>query len=518
MRDILDKLDYLTESTGLANRKAGDIFKNSAGDQITFVGLAFTPSDGGKLEPEQLSDAIQMATREAGDIQWQNEMSARSGGFAIASFDSEKGPIHFGFFLQEVKPNPKDNKIKNVIGDYRYAGAAAAKTQANMSPQDLLTNKTNLTVRDIMLQLSDSLGTESPLYYIAHQVATNAGYPITVKVPEGLSFTGFRDYFCEILQPIALQTGNYKGNAAEAAQVFFGVPSFEGSTISFDDSKNAGLSDSVLELPDGRYVKVSSKGEKGAEASVKNLLDEVENVQNPELLEKYSDVIELIETMRTNGQAGAPLALGVRYGIIDETDAEFIKSLKKIKPIPLDSIKNLTVGGYDPSKNLISLAMGRKTKRPESTVLYYHLIAAVAHKVAEKVNTDTNFGKAASEILNNGALVQVYTNAKQTGDSWVLDAFKSVYPSKAVTGVVLSAGKNYSSTEIKGNFTFKILRNGAKADAEPSETDQATDSAADIDLTKAAEKITNPVKSILATKKKQDIEMSPDLGRAKRRK
>jgi hypothetical protein len=192
--------------------------------------------------------------------------------------------------------------------------------------------------------------------------------------------------------------------------------------------------------------------------------------------------------------------------------------LKKIKPIPLDSIKNLTVGGYDPSKNLISLAMGRKTKRPESTVLYYHLIAAVAHKVAEKVNTDTNFGKAASEILNNGALVQVYTNAKQTGDSWVLDAFKSVYPSKAVTGVVLSAGKNYSSTEIKGNFTFKILRNGAKADAEPSETDQATDSAADIDLTKAAEKITNPVKSILATKKKQDIEMSPDLGRAKRRK
>ena len=513
MRDILNTLDIITESTGLANRKPGDIFKNSAGDQMTFVGLSFTPEEGGKLEPDQLRDAVAMATNEAGDIQWQNG-SARAGGFAIASFDSETGPLHFGFFLQEVKPNPKDNKIKNVIGDYKYAGAAAAKTQANMSPQDLLTNKTNLTVRDIMLQLSESLGTDSPLYYIAHQVATNGGYPITVKAPEGLSFTGFRDYFCEILQPMALQTGNYKGNAAEAAQVFFGVPSFEGSTISFDTSKNAGLSDSVLELPDGRYVKVSSKGEKGADASVKNLLNEVENVQNTELLEKYSEVIELIETMQTSGQAGAPLVLGVKYGIINEADAEFIKSLKKIRPIPLESTNDITVNGMNPSKNIINLAMGRKTKRPEAVSLYYHLIAAVAHKVAEKINTNTNFGQAASEILNNGALVQVYTNAKQTGDTWVLDAFRSVYPSKAVTGVVLSAGKNYSSTEIKGNFTFKILRNGAKPDAEPSETDQATDSEVDTDLVKSAEKIVSPKTSVLVRKKRDTDDT--DLGRAKR--
>ena len=142
MRDFLNKLDILLESTGLANRKSGDIFKNSAGDQITFVGIAFTPEEGGKLDPEQLRDAVAMATNEAGDIQWQNG-SARAGGFAIASFDSETGPLHFGFFLQEVKPNPKDNKIKNVIGDYKFAGAAAAKTQAKMTPQDLLTNKTN---------------------------------------------------------------------------------------------------------------------------------------------------------------------------------------------------------------------------------------------------------------------------------------------------------------------------------------------------------------------------------------
>jgi hypothetical protein len=505
MRDILDKLDFLIESKGLANRKPGDIFKNSAGDQITFGGLAFTPTEGGKLDPDQLVDAIAMATTQAGEIQWQNEQSARSGGFAIATFDSETGPLYFGFFLQEVKPNPTDNKIKNVFGDYQYAGAAAVKTQAKMTPQDLLTNKLNLSVRDIMMQLSESLGTDSPLYYVAHQVATGASFPITVKASPELSFTGFRDFFCEILHPIALQTGNFTGNAIEAAERFFGTASFKDTTISFDSSKNAGLSDSVLELPDGRYVKVSSKGKTGADASVKNLLDEISNVQDPKILKEYSEIIELIETIKSNGQAGAPLVLGVSYGIIDDSDATTIQRLKGKAPISLQN-----VGRSGLSKNLVKLAKERTTKRPDSVSLYYHLIAAVAHKVAKKINAETNFSESASKILNNGALVQVYTNAKQTGDIWVLEAFKSVYPSTAVTGVLLRAGKNYSSTDIKGNFAFKILRNGAKADPEPNETEQSTDSAVDTDLVKAAKKITDP--KVLT--KKKDTE--PSIGRSKR--
>jgi hypothetical protein len=510
MRDLLDKLQFIAESTGLSNRKPGDIFKNSAGQTITFSNIAFFPEEGGKLDTTQLRDVLASVTNQLGNIEWQNA-AARAGGFAIASFDSEAGPVHFGFFLQEVKPNPKDNKIKNVIGDYKYAGAAAAKTQAKMTPQDLLTNKLNLTARDIMLQLSETLGTDSPLYYIAHQVATGAPFPIEVEASEQLSFTGFRDYFCEILQPIALQNGNYEGNASDAAQKFFGEPSFANTSINFDDSKNAGLSDSVLELPDGRYVKISSKGEKGAEASVKNLEDEVSNVQDPKLLRKYNDVIELIREMRQAGQAGAPLILGIRYGIIDETDAELIKSLKGFKPIPLKSIKDVTMHGARVSKNLIKLASERKTKRPEAVALYYHLIAAVAHKVAEKVNEETNFSQAASEILNNGALVQVYTNATQSGNKWILGAFNTVYPSKAVTGVVLSAGKNYSSTEIKGNFTFKILRNGAKASMLDDTEIETGKEETPPELATVAPDITEP-KVI----KQSNIQPKADIGRSKR--
>lgn len=51
-------------------------------------------------------------------------------------------------------------------------GKAAAKTQAGLTPQDLLTNKNNLDIAGIMNQLATKLGTDNPLYYVAHHIAT----------------------------------------------------------------------------------------------------------------------------------------------------------------------------------------------------------------------------------------------------------------------------------------------------------------------------------------------------------
>jgi len=46
MRDILNSLQYITESTGLAGRKAGDVFRNPDGNEITFQELKFFPEGG----------------------------------------------------------------------------------------------------------------------------------------------------------------------------------------------------------------------------------------------------------------------------------------------------------------------------------------------------------------------------------------------------------------------------------------------------------------------------------------
>jgi len=49
-----------------------------------------------------------------------------------------------------------------------------------------------------------------------------------------------------------------------------------------------------------------------------------------------------------------------------------------------------------------------------------------------------------------------------------------VYPSNTVTGVLMRADKTYMSTQGKGNFVFKILKNGA-SDAETEIADVSTD-------------------------------------------
>lgn len=150
------------------------------------------------------------------------------------------------------------------------------------------------------------------------------------------------------------------------------------------------------------------------------------------------------------------MKLGVRFGIIDEGDVDTIRDFKKMPPLPLEKGKLLG------SKKLQALVSNRKTDNPDNVNMYFHSIAAVAHKVAEYVNQNTNFSQAASEILNNGALIQTYTKATEKGDQWILNSFDTVWPSNTVTGVSFSASKTYYSTGIKGNFTFKILRNGAK--------------------------------------------------------
>jgi len=467
MRDILDKLEQLNESTGLANRKAGDVFRDGSGNEMVFNNIRFFPEQGGKLEPNELDMVVRQVSDElSSDIKWLNAKSPRSGGFAVSSFTTPEGELFFGRYLENVKPDFAGNYIPNQIGDYRFAGKAAAKIQSGLTPQDLLTDRIDLTVDDILKQLASKLGTDNALYKVAYGLANGEPLPMTFDAPADESFTGFRDYFCEILQPIALQRGQYTGNAGEAAEIFLGG-TFEGTLISFDDSKTAGLSDSIMTNSEGKSIKVSTKGGKGATASTKNLIDSVNELQETDngrkLIAKYEDTIEIMREIQKRGQAGAPLYLGMKYDIIDENDARKILEMKNEAPINLSDIDELGL-----SDNLVKLAKGRGTANTEKVNLYYHLMAAVAFKAADEVNDKTDFSKAAADILNNGALVQVYTKAKEGKGQWTLSEFNTVYPGDSIKGVYLSASKTYYSTGIKGNYTFKIDKGQGKPKEEPN--------------------------------------------------
>ena len=457
MRDILEKLEKMNESTGLAGRKSGDVFRNPNGDEIVFNDIKFFPEEGGKLEPAELDKVLQQVNAQTNNsIEWMNKRDASTGGFTVISFNSPDGERFFGRYLKQVKSNTTDNFVPNHVADFKLASKSALKMQSGLAPQDLLSKLDNLTVNEILKQLSGSLGPKSVLYSVAYRLAKGEPLPMSFAIPEGVSFSAFRDYFCEILQPIALQNGQYTGNAGEAAEKFLGG-SFQNTLISFDFAKTAGLSDSTMTNSEGKFIKISSKGGKGAEASSKNLISSIDelakSLEGKKLLDKYADIIETLHEIKSQGQAEAPLYLGVKFGIIDEDEASQIRNLKNNKSMNTDDIKSL-----DLSPNLVKLSKSRTPTNSESVSMYYHLISCVAWKAAEKINDTTNFSKAASDILNNGALVQVYTKAKEGKTEWTLNEFNTVYPGNSIRGIYLSAAKNYYSTGIKGNFTFKIDR------------------------------------------------------------
>lgn len=468
MREFINILENisLTESRGLGARKPGEEFVSTTNpdDKIYVDRVEFYPADATEYPSyEEMVAELETVTQALGrqayvDLIGKFKPSDRA--FGIAIFKREDGSL-----LAFVKPFKSIHLDRTQvtwsnqtgIPGFRYNSKAAAKTQAGATPQDILKQKqSDLTAQDIIDQVAGKFGADSPLTKFVQQMAAGQKLPVTIPAVPELGFTAFRDYFCELVHPIALQTGNYSGNAGDAAARFLGKGGFAGASINFGTDKTEGLSDSIMIAPDGKKIRVSSKGAGGAEASSKNLIDAASEL-DPATAKKYQDTIDIVTEINKLGQSGAPLALGVRYKIISKEDADDIMNFRKMPTTSLTAALQMGI-----SPKLKSLIKDRGTKDPDNLNLYFHSMAAVAHAVAEHVNENTNFSDAASAILNNGALVQVYTKARDGGDAWTVTGFQSVWPSTTVTGVKFSAGKTYYSTGIKGNFTFKILKNGAK--------------------------------------------------------
>lgn len=473
-RDLLDKLDSLvTESRGIGARVRGAEFVSTTNseEKIYIDEVKFYPESGGQYPDETERNTVlkDIVENFKGTIRLIKEFTPRDLAFGLVVFTRADSEERLAFVkpFRQVTKDPAQNQWDNQTGipGYKFNSKSAAKTQAGVTPQDVLQEKNDLTPADIVGQIEKKFGAQSTLTIFAKAVAAGQPFPITLPADPTISFEAFRDYFCELLHPVALQTGRFEGNAQDAAKKFIGRTGFNGTKINFGTDKTEGLSDSKMVAPNGRSLKISSKGDKGAQASSKNLLDSIEELRrtDPDIVTRHAEMVELISTIKTAGQYLAPLLLGKKYGIIEAEDVDFVKGLRGADFVSLD---NLPKEGM--SRKLITLVKNRKTKNPDEVNLYIHSISAVAHAVADYVNENTKFGKSACEILNNAALVQVYTIGSKKKDQWVVEKFVAHYPSNTTTGVEFRADKNYMSTQIKGNFTFYILRNGATAPKDDS--------------------------------------------------
>jgi hypothetical protein len=473
MRDLLNIL----EGVGLANRRPGEHFANPEGDDLTFQDLTFYPKQGAYDSPEAMNAAIEQTATGMGitpeQIHWANEPRG-SLAFGIAKFTLTGTDKYYylGRYMKDVSPNRAQNSFSNDLpGGFKYQSKVAKKEASGYKPSDFLTQFQNNTPETILAQVKSAFGDDSneANAMIAFMQSSGAN----VQILKGkMNPEAFSNYFCELLQPMALVMGKQvKGNAKEAEQVFFQGSGYRSCTISFNAGVSGELYDSLLVNPQGKQIKLSSKAKDGANASVINILKCVKELGETEagqkLVTKYASTISILQIIKDGGHVDGPLNLAVLFKMITPAEKDQVKSLNKLGP------EDDIIGAGMLSPKLEKMYQDRNARNMSKIIPLEHMLAAVAYRVADYVNDNTDFGRAASDILNNSALVQMYTTTKVKGDVIVLESFNAVYPSNTVTGVIMRADKTYMSTQGKGNLVFKVLKNGASNEETEIETDAA---------------------------------------------
>lgn len=462
MRNFLNIIDSIEESRGLSAREPGAQYSRGtdADDQIVFKSLTFYPEVGSYSTPEETMAAFDQVQKQLKHpIEKINQPSAGLKAFAIAAFDTAVGTRYLAKFAKDIKPVRTQNtffQTKDIPGGFSQADARGSKEKAGYKPSDVLTDYKSQTPSSILAQIGEKFTTESAEYRAAETIMNSQKFPVSVD-GTGMDFKGFRDYFCEMLQPcVLINGGQVQGNAAEAAKLFMGKNGFAGCVVSFNENVSGGLYDSLLVSPEGKQIKLSSKGAKGAMASSVNLLvalRELEAAGMPEFAQNYPDVVEVLKTIDKGDHNSGPLNLAVQYGIIDEAEIPQVMSLAKYA-----GDKNFNIDKTNLSKNLKQLYKDRTADDPSKIVPLNHLVSSIAYKVCNEINMKTNFSDAAADILNHSAFVQMYTEATKTKDGqFIIQSFKTIWPSKLFTQVTLEAQKSYSSTSSSaGKLVFNI--------------------------------------------------------------
>jgi hypothetical protein len=471
MRDIIDKIDnLLVEGVGLARRKPGEQFKNSQGDTVVFQGLYFYPERGNYQNNENLVNGLEKSYQNFGilpsQIHWTNQPNAKSLAFGIAHFtDLDNKDYYLGRYFQNISPNRNENNFPHeaIPGGFVYQSSSGIKEKSGYKPSEVLTDLKNQTPTSIYQQIVSKFGADSELARATQAFISASNFPLVINKGD-INFVAFRDYFCEMWQPLALILNKpVNGNANDAAEIFFGPgQDYSDCTISFNSNTIGGLYDSILINSAGRQIKLSSKGKDGASASVANLERSVRELEKTsegkKILKKYDQEIAILDLIKRVDARNGPLDLAIMFRIITPEEKNQILKLKDF------SSQDKILGEKILSGRLEKLFRERSARDLNKIIPLDHMIAAVAYKVAEYVNKNTRFGQAAAEILNNSAVVQIYTNAKESADTITVQGFTAVYPSETFTGVLLDPTKVYYSTGNNGKYTFTILKNGAQAE------------------------------------------------------
>lgn len=474
MRDLLDKIDTLLmeKARGLLYRDKGDVFfqgsKEDPTAEIVFDRVDYYPGMPGAYSSyEEMAKVGQDLFQQYPQITWFNKPTAASKAFAILTFDGPAAgqKTHFGKFFNEIKHDMtgfwKNNELP---GGWQLDKAASLKgSYYKLKPADLFPLNSTFDSPKAVLESLQANPTNNPavpkIVPGMAQLVDEQTLPTFDGV--GQMASAVRDDLGETIGPIALVQGMITTGGAEAARKDILGPqgSFSGSAINFPASKINGLVDSYLLHPSGIQIGISSKGEKGATASAKNIADGVTTAREKgmtELLEKYSDQVDAIERVAKLSSVNFPLVLGQEQGLVTKQQAAEILKLIEV------GAKDIGQISMSPDDREVLQGLMDQYKPKKDNVKYnvgYHILSVLARKIVESINSDPLFGEACLKFLNISPIIQLHMNTSGKEDLKVT-GFQSKYPPDFKGTVALDASKVYAATGTNGRVTFSYNGGG----------------------------------------------------------
>jgi hypothetical protein len=429
---------------------------------------------------QELENAISKFEQKNGKINWANTNQRNQDidkflGFAVSYWINEKNERHLiGKYLYNTKKVTKGhaNTKANYFHPERFdsndlstelgynsthannrttvpTGQEGKRVEVNLEPVNIVPDiSKSYSVNDIIKIVSTKFGTSSPLTILTKEVASGDKH-------SSVDISNFKQNilaksFTELLHPIALISGAYSGDKINI--------NLSNSTIQYSASAGA-LSDSIIKLPNGSEIFVSSKKDAGTPPAMgKNFLDLLKTAKNKnkKFAKEYQYELNLLETIASNnnetlpGDLG-PLKVAIMLNIISSEEADFITNVlganKETKKSQSTNLPNNT-----PKRLRQIIDNSRSYARGK--ISYYILMLHIMKEVCRKLNEDPKMSKAMSIILSDN-FVTMMTTTSTVGN--MLDMSFICKLLNAERKIKFTIETAYHSDHIKNKLQFKVL-------------------------------------------------------------
>ena len=445
------KVRALVESKGIMGRVMGDTFLKGD-DKLEFQQVDLYPLEEMQFENAESRDVyIQQLEQENNiQIEWTNTPNNGSLAFGLATLTDPMLDDKITYWGRYFKQKTADMMGKwgnsQVPIGWKLQTAGAMKLDIGIDPQHLIKTDDpfNGVIEVIQAVKTNSAGTELSDSLVAALE--------TIHTQQHPEFTGqisnlpaLRDYFGEIMGPVALMSEMVGGQADAARDDLLSGQPWASCSIFWPMAMNAPLVDSYFTAPDGTRVGISSKGGKGAKASVKNIYDAIAKAPD-EMKAQYQPTVNIVNIVQSNSAKDGPFRLAELYqqlpqGLEQEVNG-YIKEGKKdyagISPAATELFNYGT-----PRQDVPGFNVG------------YALLALLAKKVTRVINeSGPEFGQGCVAFLNQSSIVQLYCKMGKNGQDARVTGWEAVYPPNFQGTVEIDGSKNYYSSRIGGKFAF----------------------------------------------------------------